>query len=207
MRLEAEYDYSDGRRFHVRPKVRNGSNADIDAPSRLADPKSVAPHSILKTWWSETGAEITTRETPEAEIVALENRYGGSLPDEFRGYLKLSAPVEENWDVEDGNWWPVERIKNIPEEYDTSVSDVIGRNASKHLIFLDYLTWSWAWAISCADDETRGRVALIGGAPDGYVAESFAEFVERYTADWDSISRVHAHRKPSRRFRRWFGRG
>ncbi|MDT9597335.1 SMI1/KNR4 family protein [Sphingosinicella rhizophila] len=180
--------------------------ADIDPIWKITDPKSVVPHLTLRTWWSETGAGIDTRETPEAEIGVLENRYRVSLPHDFREYLKLGAPKEENWDAEDGNWWPVGRIKNIPDEYDHPVSEAIMRNAPKHLIFLDYSIWSWAWAISCADDETRGRVAVIGGLPDGYVADSFGEFVERYTTDWMSIRQVQAKPKPRRGFWSWLGR-
>lgn len=172
--------------------VCNGLKADIDPIWEITDPKSMVPYLTLRAWWSETGAGIETRGAPEAEIAALENRYRVSLPHEFREYLKLGAPKKENWDAEDGNWWPIERIKNVPDEYDHPVSEVIRRNAPQHLIFLDYSIWACAWAISCADDETRGRVAIIDGLRDGYVADSFGEFVERYTTDWLSIGRVQA---------------
>ena len=148
------------------------------------------PHLILQAWWSETEAAIATQPTPEAKLVALEARYSITLPDDFRQYLRDGAPTVEDLDTEMGNWWPIERIKNIPDEYNHSVSAPIAANAAKHLIFLDHFMWCWAWAISCADDESRGKVALIGGLPDGYVADSFAEFVERYTTDWGEISQV-----------------
>lgn len=160
----------------------------------------MVPHLILKAWWSKTGADIATRVTPEAAITALEARYSLSIPNDFRQYLKEGLPVAENWDDEDGNWWPIERLKNISDEYEYPVTNpAVAENAGKHLIFLDYMMWSWAWAISCADDETRGKVALIGGLPDGYVADSFAEFVERYTTDWMSISQVQATAEPTDR--------
>lgn len=158
-------------------------------------------HQILNAWWSTTGAEIKCLRTPEGEIAALENRYGIKLPPDFRLYLQESAPADENWDAEDGNWWPVRRIQNVPEEYDHAVGGLIARNAAKHLFFLDYSIWAWAWAISCADDNTRGKVALIGGQPDGYVANSFGEFVERYTTDWMAISRIESPTKPTSGFR------
>lgn len=152
------------------------------------------PHLILRSWWFRTSAGIDTSATPESVVAALEARYGITLPDDFRDYVKEAVPTAENWDAEDGNWWPVSRIKNIPEEYGQVVGEPIAKNASKHLFFLDYSIWCWAWAISCADDETRGKVALIGGSPDGYVADSFTEFVERYTSDWGSISRAQKER-------------
>lgn len=149
----------------------------------------MAPYQTLQAWWSRTAAEIETKAAPEPVIAALETRYGVVLPSDFRQYLRHSVPTAENWDAEQGNWWPIECIKNIPEEYEHPVSDPVARSSAKHLVFLDYSIWSWAWAISCAD-ETYGKVALIGGLPDGYVADSFAEFVDRYTTDWASVSKV-----------------
>lgn len=152
------------------------------------------PHLTLRSWWSQTSAGIDTSATPESVVAALEARYGITLPDDFRLYIKEGVPTAENWDAEDGNWWPISRLKNIPEEYGQTVGEQIASSASKHLFFLDYSIWCWAWAISCADDETRGKVAIIGGSPDGYVADSFTEFVERYTSDWGSISQVQKER-------------
>jgi hypothetical protein len=146
------------------------------------------PHQTLQAWWSQTGTGIATQPTPECQIEALEARYGISLPDDFRAYLKESAPREENWDDNDGNWWPVNRIRNILEEYPSAVSEPIASNASQHLVFIDYSIWSWAWSISCADDNTRGQIALIGGPEEYYVANSFAEFINRYVDDWGSLT-------------------
>ncbi|MEI6643392.1 MAG: SMI1/KNR4 family protein [Novosphingobium sp.] len=150
-------------------------------------------HLVLQNWWSLTGTVITTRTCSEAEIAALEQRYGVTLPDDFRNYLRESAPVAENCDEEDGKWWPIERIRNIPDEYEHEVGAALARNAAQHLFFVDFSIWCWAWAISCANDETRGKIAVIGGggSADGYVADSFAEFVQKYTEEWTSISQVH----------------
>ena len=172
--------------------------ADVDDCRKTSDAFWMLPHLILQLWWKKTAASIDTQRTPEAHLAALEARYSLSLPDEFRTYLREGVPTNENWDAEDGNWWPLARIKNIPDEYEQPVSGPIARNAAKHLFFLDYSIWSWAWAISCANDETWGKVALIGGALDGYVANSFAEFVDRYTTEWMSISRVKTVSRSSR---------
>lgn len=163
----------------------------------------MAPYLTLQAWWSKTAADIETMTTPEATIAELETRYKVNLPTDFREYLSHGVPISENWDAEDGNWWPIQRIKNIPDEYEHPVSDPIARNTAKHLIFLDYSIWSWAWGISCANDETYGKVTLIGGLPDGYVADSFKDFVERYTTDWMSVSQVPKAAKPIGRFRTW----
>jgi hypothetical protein len=97
--------------------------------------------------------------------------------------------MEENWDQEMGNWWPLSRIKNIPDEYEHALPDFIPfRGGLKYLFFLDHCVWCWAWAISCADDDTHGKVAVIGHPNERYVADSFTEFVERYTRDWASVA-------------------
>jgi hypothetical protein len=162
----------------------------------------MAPHLTLQAWWSRTAAGIETRTTSETGLAALEARYSVSLPADFRQYLSQGVPTAENWDAEDGNWWPIERIRNIPDEYPQPVGDSVAQNAAKHLVFLDFSMWSWAWAISCADDETRGKVALIGVSREGYVADSFAAFVERYTSNWNSISEVQKGRLKDR-LRAW----
>ena len=165
------------------------------------------PHLVLQNWWSQTESEVSTTVTPEAEITALEGRYGVRLPHDFREYLREGAPVAENWDAEDGNWWPIGRIRSVPDEYPHPVGEGVARNAAQHLFFLDYSIWSWAWAISCADDETRGKIAVIGGGglADGYVADSFSEFVDAYTSDWMSVSQVQTV-GPMDRFRAWINR-
>lgn len=163
----------------------------------------MAPYLTLQKWWSTTAAGIETKAIPQATVAELEDYYGIVLPADFREYLSYSVPATENWDAEDGNWWPIERIKNIPEEYVHPVSDPVARNASKHLIFLDYSIWSWAWAISCADDESYGKVALIGGRPDGYVADSFGDFVGLYTTNWEAVSQVSRAGKSIGPFGTW----
>jgi len=164
--------------------------ADIDRVIEAADGMRMEAHLILKAWWAETEAGVATRCASETEIVELETRYGVSLPNDFRSYLAHGVPIADNWDAEDGNWWPLTQIKNIPDEYQHVVAEPIASHAAKHLFFLDHLQWCWAWAISCVPDETFGRVALIGGHSEVYVADSFTDFVEQYISSWCGVSRV-----------------
>lgn len=78
----------------------------------------MAPYLTLQAWWLKTASDIETKAIPEATIANLEARYGVALPADFRQYLSHGVPTAKNWDAEDGNWWPAERIKNIPEEFD-----------------------------------------------------------------------------------------
>lgn len=147
-------------------------------------------HAYLKLqeWWSDTGADIDTKARSDEHIKELVRRYDLNLPDDFELYLSESSPIAENWDDEMGNWWPLERLKNIPDEYEHELPSFIPEQGRKFLFFLDHCIWCWAWAISCADDDTRGKVVLIGGQDARFVADSFSEFVDRYTADWLSVS-------------------
>ena len=143
----------------------------------------------LQQWWEATGAGITTETIPEPLIAELENHYSLSLPDDFRDYLRLSSPVAETLDEHFCTWWDFKRIKNIPDECPPERAPAIPGQAHKYLFFADYCIWCWAWAISCADDETRGSVALIGGPGyDKIVASSFSEFVQKYISDWKSVT-------------------
>jgi hypothetical protein len=145
-------------------------------------------HLRLQEWWSSTGADISIATRPDEHIKALLDRYDLAVPDDFRRYLSESSPTEENWDEEMGNWWPLERLKNIPDEYEYEVPSFIPERGRRFVFFLDHCIWCWAWAISCADDETQGKIVLIGGQDERFVADSFSEFVDRYTTAWLSVS-------------------
>jgi hypothetical protein len=148
----------------------------------------VKAHLKLQQWWNETSSGISTTTISAVQIQALEQRYAVSLPDDFRAYLSASSPVKDPLDDNVTCWWPFERIRNIPEEYEHEVSSPeIANHQSQYLFFADYAIWCWAWAISCTNDENRGKVALIGGLPDRFVAGSFSEFVERYISDFRSV--------------------
>lgn len=135
----------------------------------------------LRSSWARTEAGINTETIPNERIAALESNYGILLPDDFREFLSLSSPVGEAIDNEMVNWWSFDQIKNIPDEFSHPLNPVIADGGRKYLIFADYCLWCWAWAISCADDGSRGQVAIIAGNPhDRIVANSFSDFVQRY---------------------------
>jgi len=84
-------------------------------------------------------------------------------------------------------WWSLAEIKAIPDECPDGppgqINDEIEREKQKYLIFSDYLIWCYAWAICCSDGPNRGKVALIGGLPDAFVAGSFREFLRLQLSD------------------------
>ncbi len=139
--------------------------------------------------WLGTGvlgaAELERR---ELAIRKVEQDNGLALPDDFRLYLLHASPIDQAWDDEMVIWWPIERLKNIPDEYEYAVKDPrVASNAKDWLFFADFSLWCWAWAICCGEGEDRGRIALVGGSPDRIVAGSFAEFVDRHLSDPNSL--------------------
>lgn len=130
-------------------------------------------------------AELARRERALAKV---EQETGLTLPDDFRDYLLQASPTEQAWDDEMVIWWPIERLRSIPDEYEHAVTDPrIAANASDWLFFADFCLWCFAWAINCGEGEDRGRIALIGGAPDRIVADDLSEFVRRHLSDPASL--------------------
>jgi hypothetical protein len=144
------------------------------------------PFERLQRHWNKN---VQTRPAGAAAIAALEQKYGVRLPNDFGEYLLESCPLDANWDQEATYWWPVDRIRNIPDEYEYDIKNaLVARDASKYLFFADYMIWCWAWAIACGDGEHRGRVAVINGVSDRFVADSFGQFVDRYILDKNSVA-------------------
>jgi hypothetical protein len=157
-----------------------------------ANPHNVAAmpeaHESLTAWWLATAQEIVASSGAAEAVRRLEEYYRLVLPDDFRAYLLHGAPGEALWDSEETNWWPVERIRNLPEEYPHDITDpLVAAKPESWLVFADYLIWSGAWAICCAEGEGRGKIAFIGESLDRIVAASFTEFVRRYIADPMSV--------------------
>jgi hypothetical protein len=84
-------------------------------------------------------------------------------------------------------WWSLAEIKSISDECPDGPPGQISRaiESEKHtyLIFPDYLIWCYAWAICCSDAPSREKVALIGGLPDAFVANSFRGFLRLELSD------------------------
>jgi hypothetical protein len=123
-------------------------------------------------------------------VDALERRCSVRLPEDFRDYLLHRAPiVEDIWDDQHTAWWSLGRVKSVAEDFDGAIShpDIEARK-TQYLVFADFLVWSWAWAVACTEDEHRGKVALIGGEPDRFVATTFTDFERLYAEDIHAVS-------------------
>jgi hypothetical protein len=149
----------------------------------------MSPQDKLRAYWSNSNTEIKPIGSPEADVARLEARTGVRLPDDFRTYLLTNVPSGR--DALDDNmtgWWNAGEIKSIVEEYPHELKNpVVAEDPGHFLVFADYCLWCWAWAIGCGDGEHRGKVALIGGENDRFVADSFDAFVELYVADPNAV--------------------
>ncbi len=137
-------------------------------------------HEKLKKYWARTGAGISVSKTPEAEIIKLEQKYGIKIPADFKKYLTECNPNPNNLDEEVTYWWPIQELKNIPEEYQNNIlNNQVKKEAEYYLFFADCMVWCWAWAICCKQGGNFGKVVQIGNG-DEFVADSFTEFVDFY---------------------------
>lgn len=145
-------------------------------------------HQKLIRYWTDTRADINFGPSSEDAVASIEAKYGVELPAEFRTYLREASPTDDQVDDNVTQWWSLRRIKNIPDEYDHEVRNVeIAQDAAGFLFFADYVIWSLAWAICCRAGENYGRVAVINGENDRFVANSFVEFIDAYTRDHSEL--------------------
>lgn len=152
-------------------------------------------HEKLKQFWDRTGAEVVVALNDESVVAASETCWALKLPIDFRDHLRLACPADVNFPIQEPytEWWPLSRIKTIGQEYEHAVqnADVMGRE-HQYLVFADGHLWCWAWAIACTEDEHHGRVVLLNGAGDPFVAPSFTAFVDAWIADPASVERAPA---------------
>lgn len=143
---------------------------------------------LLQLW--RTDADFQRDDKPaQVAVTELEARYGVSLPPDFRAHLEHVAPTEAFFDDNAVNWWPVNDIKNIPDEYPHEIKNPeVAGNAGKYLFFADYLIWLWAWAICCdPNDANFGRIVRIDGQDD-FFSDDFEQFLELAVNDQDVLA-------------------
>ena len=72
------------------------------------------PYLKLQRYWEDTGSKIAIVEHSEEEVASVERRHGVRFPDDFREYLLLRCPRDEDsMDANGATWWTLDRIENI----------------------------------------------------------------------------------------------
>ncbi|MDZ7283651.1 hypothetical protein N4G62_16610 [Sphingomonas sanguinis] len=144
---------------------------------------STTLYAALADHWREVERPHYTPAHDAPAIDALERHYAIHIPAEFRAYLAHAAPRETFMDDYGTQWWSLDSIRSLADECpDGSPGPglpAITAQEDRYLVFADYLMWCCAWAICCADGPDYGRIALIGGGAEGFVAKDFRTFVER----------------------------
>lgn len=156
------------------------------APAAPAGGLSPLPHQRLLSHWAALSyPRIVTH--GESEVASLEAHYGLLLPADVRAYLlHACSTLDDGGQMDDCTaWWGLERIRSVVEECDDQSPMTLAIDPRKTLIFADHLIWCWAWAACCDGGDNHGRVMVIG--PDRWVADSFAEFIDRYLTDEQSL--------------------
>ena len=145
----------------------------------------------IRVHWQSTGLALPTGNT-EAGIRDFESRYAVSLPRDVRDYFLGVNGMDTHWpnsqDKEGYSFWPLERVKTVPEEAANHLhSDEWSRfsGAESLFVFADYLDWSWAYAIMLSRNTLSGNsVFIIGKNEDPIeVSDSFCGFVDLYLID------------------------
>lgn len=181
-----------GMIFVLHRKATGASPYGVPGRNRIV----VAPgegHLALARRWGNDDPALAPTPDAERRVAELEQRYGISIPEEFRLYLLTTAPSGYYMDEIGTAWWTLAEIKNIPDEcgkeaFGDRGDPVIAAEEDRYLVFADFLVWCYAWAICCADGEHRGKIAVItGGGGDRFVAHSFAQFVEMELNDESAV--------------------
>lgn len=182
----------------LRKSKKPKSSRAIPLEAALFDGKSESLYHALAACRLASDPAFITPQNAMPEVQALEGRYSLRLPEDFRSYLLYAAPATIWMDDIGTQWWAAKEIKSIPDECpDGSPGKLnadIERESAQYLVFADYLMWCYAWAICCSEGPNRGKIALIGGAPDTFVADSFRDFLKLEMGD-----ALEIHGGPSRR--------
>jgi hypothetical protein len=92
--------------------------------------------------------------------------------------------IREDPDKEGFSFWPLERVRWVPEELsEEAPSSSSSPDAEHFYAFADYLGWSWACAIRLSSMGGSSPVILIGKETLELVAGSFSEFIDLYLVD------------------------
>lgn len=155
-------------------------------------PADRPPADRLLDFWRSVGdytngAVLLEPSAGERVAAALEERYAITLPPSFRDYVVRAAPGAYGIDTHDYlicSWWGADRICNLPDGYEGAVKNAaVADRSAVYILFADWALWCGAWAICCGDSADRGRIMVINGGDDRFVADSFDDFVDWYMQD------------------------
>ncbi|MET3473740.1 hypothetical protein ABIC78_004297 [Novosphingobium sp. 1529] len=144
-------------------------------------------YKALSAHWAASNPDTYSHGVTSPDVEALEERYSLHLPEDFRAYLVHAAPSTSFMDDIGTQWWAANEIKSISDECPDGppgqTNPEIEQEKDAYLVFSDFLIWCYAWAICCSSGPNRGKIALIGGQPDAFVADNFRNFLRLELTD------------------------
>jgi hypothetical protein len=148
------------------------------------------PYEKLIQRWSAEGLAIVPGVSEDA-VLAFESKHGVAIPADFREYLLhvdgMSQVGGHDCDEQGFGFWPLSRIKTVPDECAANNVQVPTLESVEHYFaFADYMQWSWAYAISF-EGRHGGKILQFGTLSPRIIADSFAEFVEAYVHDSEQL--------------------
>jgi hypothetical protein len=148
------------------------------------------PYEELIQRWRAGGLAIVPGVSEEA-LRAFESKYNVLIPADFREYLLhidgMAQVGGHDCDEQGFGFWPLSRIKAVPDECAASKVQVPTLEGIEHYFaFADYMQWSWAYAIGL-DRAHSGEILQFGTLSPGIITHSFAEFVEAYLHDSEQL--------------------
>lgn len=138
--------------------------------------------------WRAQGITLSKGNT-HAELEYFERRYGVHLPEDLRLYFSsvdgMLDIAGSDCDSNGFRFWPLADVKPVTvvcETYGVPLPEA--QQLDKHFIFVDYMQWSWAYAIDLSSvAEGEHTIIHVGTLQHKTVARSFTEFLKLYLKD------------------------
>jgi len=124
----------------------------------------------------------------ETDIVAFEQQYGVRLAPIIRDYFcELNGTSQGELGMDDANligFWHLDQVRPMKEDCPQYVT----ADEPDLFMFADYSIWAIGYAVRLATaDDAATAVFLIGGDKPLELAETFEEFLRRYSVGDQSV--------------------
>jgi len=131
----------------------------------------------LARHWGNDPSVFFEETVSETGLANLEKRIGSVLPSGLRFILREVTDGFEDCDANGFRFLSAQELFPIRNTYEEMAEEI-----EHPLIFAEYLTWCWAYAVDLA---TESGVVYIVGLQEGLkqVAASFDDFLELYLVD------------------------
>ena len=142
----------------------------------------------LKQHWTANKAELNQPATSEA-IAQFENQCQLFIPSDFKAYLSNVNGMKDKSESDDDfiSFWALDDLKSLAEDEWYNGWLVMG-DANEYFVFADHSIRVYDFAVRFSKSATKSTPVYFVSGPPRQIADSFAEWIERYIAgDNDAI--------------------